>query len=143
MTGPTIIPIEFPETDIHALHKSAVELNLIAKEFLARVKSAKLSRTIPMEEQIIQNVCLYFVISRDVLMSKVRTDKVAFARQLAMYFMSTNLRMTSTAIAKALNRGHHGTVLYAIQHVKERCQVCKTSAAVFNEVKELMQSLRP
>ena len=67
----------------------------------------------------IQNqVCKAFGIKRKEILSRSRKQKVALARQVAMYLARNYTDLTLQTIARSFNR-KHGTVLYAVGQIDQ------------------------
>ena len=82
---------------------------------------------------IIELVCNYYIVAPDVIMSYVRYQPVATARQVAMYLIGLYTDRTLAQIGTLLNRRKPGTVSYAFTEVGTRILVdAELSRAVKN-----------
>ena len=74
---------------------------------------------------IITCVCNHYQITEREMISKTRTEKLAWPRQLAMYFCYTKSNLTAELVGSEFNRVSHKNVLYAVQRVKDRISTSK------------------
>ena len=63
-------------------------------------------------DRIIDQVGLHFKVTREELLSKRRTRKVAQARQVAMYLLMYELEMSPTQVGRLLGGRDHATVIH-------------------------------
>lgn len=79
-------------------------------------------------ESILKLVSETFGVTESDLMTRARTENLAFARQVAMSFIYdyTALSLKETG---ALFKRNHGTTLWAINSVKDRVQTDNVTAA--------------
>lgn len=68
--------------------------------------------------QIIGEVCDYFEISTQDIMSKRRPEWITWPRQLAMHFIREYTQLDTVRISKLFNKKEHATVCYATEVVK-------------------------
>lgn len=80
-----------------------------------------------------------FGISIRKMMSKTRLDSVAFPRQIAMTLLRENesLGLTLEKVA-AVFKKDHGTVIYAIQAVEQRCDSYPRVKARVDRLREIL-----
>jgi chromosomal replication initiator protein len=64
-------------------------------------------------------VCAHFAITREQLLSKSRTARLAMPRQLAMYLARTHTKESLPAIGEAFGGRNHTTVMHAVKKVTE------------------------
>ena len=88
-------------------------------------------------DRIIDEVCLYYRVSKAELLSDKRTKELAFARQVAMFCARQLTADTMEKIGTKFNR-EHGTVIYACEQV--RGMIAK-DPAVKEDVVSLLKSL--
>lgn len=70
-------------------------------------------------KKIIDSVCEIFDVSIKDLKSDKRPADIAMARQIAMFFLREELKMSLDKVAAELNRKDHTTVLHAVEKVKK------------------------
>ena len=72
----------------------------------------------PSEQQVIDAVSAHFGVDRTTLCGRKRDKKTALARQVAMYILREDAAMGATAIAHALGRKDHSTVLHGCKTIE-------------------------
>ncbi|MEI7597266.1 MAG: helix-turn-helix domain-containing protein [Bacteroidota bacterium] len=87
------------------------------------------------QKDIIDVVCEYFCIERNLLLSKNRKREVSEARQIGMYILRQQNK-TLSSVGKQFNRDH-ATVLHAINLVEDLMSV----DARFKQIVESLESL--
>jgi len=70
------------------------------------------------KEAILKGVCTEFGFSEDDLKGKKRTQKLALARQIAMYLVRNILNLSLTEIGNFFGGKDHTTVLHAIEKIE-------------------------
>ena len=75
-------------------------------------------RTPPSEQEVIDAVSAHFGVDRTTLCGRKRDKKTALARQVAMYILREDAAMGATAIARALGRKDHSTVLHGCKTIE-------------------------
>lgn len=68
---------------------------------------------------VLKEVCTRYGIERDALVAKCRTQRLAYARQEAMYFLRT-MGYSYPAIAKFLGGFNHTTIMHGVKAYAER-----------------------
>ena len=72
----------------------------------------------PSDQQVIDAVSAHFGVDRATLCGPKRDKKTALARQVAMYILREDAAMGATAIARALGRKDHSTVLHGCKTIE-------------------------
>ena len=72
----------------------------------------------PAEREVIDAVSAHFGVDRAALCGPKRDKKTALARQVAMYILREDSAMGATAIARALGRKDHSTVLHGCRTIE-------------------------
>ena len=72
----------------------------------------------PSEREVIDAVSVHFGVDRAALCGPKRDKKTALARQVAMYILREDSAMGATAIARALGRKDHSTVLHGCRTIE-------------------------
>ena len=89
----------------------------LAQQVIADTQDAGASRQ-PTEQQVIDAVSAHFGVDRAALCGPKRDKKTALARQVAMYIMREDVAMGATAIARAVGRKDHSTVLHGCKSIE-------------------------
>lgn len=109
---------------IHLLAKASIQRRRIDLD-LAREVTCDLLKdssipTRPTLEQVLECVCRYFKMDRELLLSRSRKRAVHFPRQVAMYLCRQHTDATLTAIGKAFRR-NHSSVIHSLAVMQKRC----------------------
>ena len=72
----------------------------------------------PSEREVIDAVSVHFGVDKAALCGPKRDKKTALARQVAMYILREDSAMGATAIARALGRKDHSTVLHGCRTIE-------------------------
>ena len=119
------------------LGKETVTLKDAMNILGARVNVKKNARIKPGD--IINAVCEIYSITPKELKSPVRTERIAFSRQVAMYLLRTELNLPFLEVAHILNRKDHTTVMHAVSKIEE----LKTSNETLEqEIEEIIKGVR-
>ena len=84
---------------------------------------------------VVDTVCEYFNITRDMLMSSTRKRQIVQARQIAMFLAKDNTDFSTARIGKLIGDRDHATVLHAFKTVKEREEVDKNFHEELEEIR--------
>lgn len=109
---------------IHLLAKASIQRRPIDLD-LAREVTCDLLKdssipTRPTLEQVLECVCRYFKMDRELLLSRSRKRSVYYPRQVAMYLCRQHTDATLTAIGKAFRR-NHASVIHSLAVMQKRC----------------------
>ena len=74
----------------------------------------------PTEQQTLDAVSAHFGVDLETLRGRKRDKKTALARQVAMYILREDVQMNASAIARALGRKDHTTVLYGCKTIENQ-----------------------
>lgn len=94
----------------------------LARQVIADTQDAGSRRQVT-EREVIDTVSAHFGVERAVLCGPRRDKKTALARQVAMYVMREDAAMGATAIARALGRKDHSTVLHGCKTIENHQNV--------------------
>ncbi len=72
--------------------------------------------------QIIGAVCAHFGVPREELLGKSQKHEIAYARQIAMYFLFHLAQMSINQIGRAVGNRNHATVSYSVERVAQAIQ---------------------
>lgn len=89
------------------------------------------------ETGIINLICNYYEISKADIMSKRRNKEISYPRQVAMYFLRTELDLTYEQIAKTFNN-HYSTVMHSCEKISG---MIKENDKTASEIKNLRQNI--
>lgn len=81
------------------------------------------ARRQPSEQEVIDAVSTHFGVDKVALCGRKRDKKTALARQVAMYILREDAEMGATAIAHALGRKDHSTVLHGCKTIERHQNV--------------------
>ncbi len=96
----------------------------------------RLKRVSP--QDVIHAVCSYYGIKPTTIKSPLRSDAIAFPRQIIMYILRKELHMKYEEVAMALKRKDHTTVMYAFQKISS---LCMKDASLREQIDRIVQSL--
>jgi chromosomal replication initiator protein len=105
----------------------------IVRRALGPGSNAPATREVPTLEAIQNAVCAVNGLTREELLSKGRSPRVARARQLGMYMARELTGLSLAEIARAFDRDHT-TVLHAIRSVKSRLEPGSETAEAIHRV---------
>ena len=74
----------------------------------------------PTEQETLDAVSAHFGVDLETLRGRKRDKKTALARQVAMYILREDVQMNASAIARALGRKDHTTVLYGCKTIERQ-----------------------
>ena len=77
----------------------------------------------PTERQTLDAVSAHFGVDLETLRGRKRDKKTALARQVAMYILREDVQMNASAIARALGRKDHSTVLHGCKTIESHQNV--------------------
>ncbi len=81
-----------------------------------KVNQAKKNLT---PQNLLNNVCKYFNISADEILSKTRTKHLVYPRQILCYLLKNEANYSYPAIGKFLNGRDHTTILHAVAKLEK------------------------
>ena len=88
------------------------------------------------------NLCDYFNISRDELLSKTRKRQIVQARQIAMYMSRTLINCSLSTIGAEIGGKDHATVLHACTTVNDLMSTDKTFKQYVTDIEKLLVPVR-
>ncbi len=120
----------------HSLTRRPIDAGL-ADEVLAGLYPAPKAvarREPPTIDRIQELTCAAFEVSRDELLSAGRSNRVAWARQVAMYLARRHTDATLPAIGERFGGRNHTTVMYACRKAGERLACDPAAQAVVHDL---------
>jgi len=100
-----------------SLGNLGINLDLIENFFQSKKDVVKKRLSV---SDIIKTVCSYYNIKVSDIKGETRKSDVAFARQVAMFILRTELNMNLEEVARNLKRKDHTTVIHAITKIREK-----------------------
>ena len=107
----------------------------LARQIIADTQEANKRRQ-PSEREVINAVSEHFGVDTDTLRGPKRDKKTALARQVAMYILREDSAMGATAIARALGRKDHSTVLHGCKTIEREQNINANLRRSILEVRE-------
>ena len=104
--------------------------------YFQRTTEKKMRRVSP--QDIIHAVCAYHGIKQTAIKSAVRSDAIAFPRQIIMYILRKELHMKYEEIALTLRRKDHTTIMYAYEKINS---LCMKDPSLREQIDRIVQSL--
>ena len=86
----------------------------------AQAQAAKAAAQPPSIKRVLEATATYYQLSLDDLLSKRRTQKIARARQIAMYLAREETQASLPQIGEALGGRNHSTILYGYKKVAQK-----------------------
>ncbi len=95
--------------------KRGIDLEVVEGFFKSKVETVKRKLS---PQDIIKTVCTFYNIKQSHLKGKLRTEKLALARQVAMFFLRTELDLNLEEVAYITKRKDHTTVIHAVNKIQ-------------------------
>ncbi len=86
----------------------------------AQMRALQAAKEPPSIQRVLEATATYYQLSLDDLLSKRRTQKVARARQIAMYLAREETQASLPKIGAALGGRNHSTILYGYKKVAQK-----------------------
>ena len=90
-------------------------------------------------DDVKEQVCDYFSLKMSELDSRTRTQKIAYARQVAMYLSNMLTDKSHVQIGMCIGNRNHATVIHAIKQIKDMMEVDEQTR---QEIEELTVMLK-
>lgn len=97
------------------------------------IQSQKLTR-----QDIIRAVCTFYNVRPSQLKGAVRIDSIAFPRQVTMYLLRRELKLTQEETAYVLKRKDHTTVIHAVNKIEK---LSMRNPVFRSELEKIIQTL--
>lgn len=111
-------------------------LELIQNGAISVNKTSKLRPTSP--KQVVEKVAKYYQLSSKELRSKSRVSNIKTARQVAMYILSKDLKLSTNKIANEVGVKDHSTVIHGIRKID---QDLKLNFALRDQIEEIKEKI--
>ncbi|MFH0773533.1 MAG: chromosomal replication initiator protein DnaA [bacterium] len=115
--------------------KEEIDLEEI-DQYFQKTTEKKMRRVSP--QDVIHAVCSYYGIKPITIKGPVRSDAVAFPRQIIMYILRKELHMKYEEVALTLRRKDHTTVMYAYEKISG---LCMKDPTLMEQINRIVQSL--
>lgn len=89
---------------------------------------------------IISTVCSYFDVSEADLVGKVRTKDLTVPRQICMYMLREECKMSYKAIGAAMGGKDHSTVMHNCSKIEEEVKTRKETQNLVNDIKDKLMN---
>ena len=97
-------------------------------------KPSKLRPTSP--KQVVDKVAKFYNLSTAELKSKSRVSNIMLARQVAMYLLSKELKLSTNKVAAEIGVKDHTTVMHGIKKINKNLKLDFTLRDQIAEIKE-------
>lgn len=109
-------------------------LELIQNGAVSVNKTSKLHPTSP--KQVVEKVAKYYQLSPKELRSKSRVSNIKTARQVAMYILSKDLKLSTNKIAAEVGVKDHSTVIHGVRKIEQDLKLNFVLRDQIEEIKE-------
>jgi len=89
-------------------------------------------------EKILEVVSEHYNVTTEEIFSRNRTQKIAFARQVAMYIASEHTTMSNVQIGQNLGKRNHATVIHAVTQIKNLLDVDESTRVAIREIEDIL-----
>ena len=96
----------------------------------------------PTPDLIVQMICRYFELDRDVLISKSREKRVAYPRQIAMYLMREMALRSLVEIGQTLGGRDHSTVHHGARKIERSLTVDPETKCDIANLRDMVEKSR-
>ena len=111
----------------------------LAREVTGQIVSAESSElTI---EKVMQSVCDYFNITKEILLSRTRKRQIVQARQIAMYLCRNRINCSLSTIGNEIGGKDHATVLHACSTVNDLIETDKLFRQYVSDIEKMLVSV--
>jgi len=121
------------------LHRSALTVDLAAAALQA-VSPAQSGRSSPRPDEVLQAICRYYGVSPADLRGKQRDKRIVGPRQLAMFLLRDDARLSTPEIGRLLGGRDHTTVMHGAHKISAELRRDAQLRGDLQAVRELLQS---
>jgi chromosomal replication initiator protein len=119
------------------VYNCGINMGLVQKVMPRFVE--KVEHTITIDD-VKQRVCEYFNLKLNQLDSRARTQKIAYARQMAMYLSDQLTDKSHVQIGVNIGNRNHATVIHAIKQIKDMMEVDDQIRQDVTELQNMLQA---
>lgn len=87
-------------------------------------------------KQIIERTAKHFQIPMEDIVGPKRDKDIVVPRQVAMYMLHEELRLSYPKIARELGRKDHTTAMHSVRKITQECQIDASLRSAISEIKE-------
>ena len=91
---------------------------------------------------VVDTICKYFKLNREIIYAKTRKREYAQARQIAMYLSKKYLNIPLSRIGQQIAGRDHSTVIYSCHKVQDLMAVDKAFKADVESIEELLHKVK-
>ena len=92
-------------------------------------------------EKVMQSVCDYFNITKEILLSRTRKRQIVQARQIAMYLCRNRINCSLSTIGNEIGGKDHATVLHACSTVNDLIETDKLFRQYVSDIEKMLVSV--
>ena len=119
------------------VYNCGINMGLVQKVMPRFVEKTEHTITI---DDVKQCVCDYFNMKMTQLDSRTRTQKIAYARQLAMFLSNQFTGKSHVQIGLNIGNRNHATVIHAIKQIKDMMEVDEQARQDVAELQNILQA---
>lgn len=119
------------------VYNCGINMSLVQKVMPRFVEKTEHTITI---DEVKQCVCDHFNLKLNQLDSRARTQKIAYARQVAMYLSNQFTGKSHVQIGVNIGNRNHATVIHAIRQIKDMMEVDDQIRQDVTELQEILQA---
>lgn len=119
------------------VYNCGINMSLVQKVMPRFVEKTEHTITI---DEVKQCVCDHFNLKLSQLDSRARTQKIAYARQVAMYLSNQFTGKSHVQIGVNIGNRNHATVIHAIRQIKDMMEVDDQIRQDVTELQEILQA---
>lgn len=119
------------------VYNCSINMSLMQKVMPRFVEKTEHPITI---DDVKQCVCNYFNLKMNQLDSRIRTQKIAYARQLAMFLSNQLTGKSHVQIGVNIGNRNHATVIHAIRQIKDMMEVDEQTRQDVTELQTTLQA---
>ena len=90
-------------------------------------------------DEVKECVCEHFSLKVSQIDSRTRTQKIAHARQMAMYLACELTGKSNVQVGLSIGNRNHATVIHAIKHIKDMIEVDEETRNAVEELRGMLQ----
>lgn len=92
-------------------------------------------------EDVKEHVCEHFNLKVSQIDSRTRTQKIAYARQMAMFLACELTGKSNVQVGLNIGNRNHATVIHAIKHIKDMMEVDEETRQTVDELRNTLKTV--